>query len=322
MRTRRVSPAFYDRAMRGWRVLAGCILVAGCSDDAGAGETDVGAASSSTTVTSTSGPSTEGPTSSSTTAGVTTDEATTDAPVTSGSGDPTTGAQTSSSSGGVASDCDYETVDGMVVIEAENLPVGEDWQVLTDEAGYAGAGYIAWTGDAFNGDPTHGVTSATVHIGEPGRYRLVWRNRIGMGTDTTEHNDTWVKFPDAADTYGVQVDGETESRVYPRPRCEDEAAMAAIEAMPQVSSAGCVEGSSTDDWFKVYSSGATDWSWSSFTNDFDGHRVMAEFDAAGDYTFMIAARANWSLLDRIVIHEESLEDGVVMGVLVGETVCE
>ncbi len=242
----------------------------------------------------------------------------------SGSAESTSGLPTTDSgsdSGGVVSRCDYEEVGGLVVIEAEHLPVGEDWQVLTDEAGYYADGYIGWTGPPFNNDPTHGVTQVTIHVAQPGRYRLRWRNRIGMGTNTTEHNDTWVEFPDAATYYGVQFQGEDERRVYPRPTCEDAAAMTAIEAMPQVLSAGCVEGSSTDGWLKVYSSGASDWSWSTSTNDNDGHQVVVEFDRPGDYAFTIAARGDWHLIDRIVLHELSLDDMTVQDMGNAETAC-
>lgn len=235
---------------------------------------------------------------------------------TSGPADTTTTETT-----GAPSDCDYEAVDGMIVIEAESLPILEDWQIETTEPGYYVDGYIGWTRGSYNGDPTHGVMQVTIHVAAPGRYRLRWRNRIGMGTNTTEHNDSWAKFPDAADSYGLQLSGTNELRRYPRPRCEDADAMAAIEALPAVESAACVEGASVDDWFKVYSSGANDWSWSTRTNDNDAHDVMVEFAAPGDYTFMMAARGDWHLVDRIVIHQEGLDDALVEDPAAVETAC-
>jgi hypothetical protein len=222
---------------------------------------------------------------------------------------------------GMRSECDYEVVDGMIVIEAENLPIHENWEVQDTHSGFYADGYIAWNGGSHFNDPTHGVMQVTVHVADPGRYRLRWRNRIGMGADATEHNDTWVRFPDAADFHGLQMSGSGELRRYPRPRCEDADAMAAIEALPQVEAVACVQGSSTDDWLKVYSSGATDWSWSCRTNDHDPFDVMVEFDAPGDYTFMMAARSDWHLIDRIVIHEEGLDDAIWQDPQAAETVC-
>lgn len=239
------------------------------------------------------------------------------ADTTSGPADTTTTTETT----GTPSDCDFEAVDGMIVIEAESLPIVEDWQIQTTEPGYYGDGYIVWAGASHNGDPTHGVMQVTIHVAEPGRYRLQWRNRIGMGSNTTEHNDSWFKLPDAADSYGLQMSGMGELRRYPRPRCEDADAMAAIEALPEVASAACVEGASADDWFKVYSSGADDWRWSTRTNDNDAHDVMMELAAPGDYTFMMAARGDWHLVDRIVIHQEGLDDAVVQDPAAVETAC-
>ena len=302
-------------------LLAMCLVGCGCGDDSGE---DDGPSSDASTGGTSSTPSTTSPDDSSGGSNVTNSGSSDGGMSTGGDGSTSSMPGTDSgsdSSGGMVSNCDYEEVGGLIVMEAESLPVGEDWQVLTDETGYYADGYIGWTGTSHNNDPTHGVTTVTVYVGQPGRYRLRWRNRIGMGTNTPEHNDTWVKFPDAADYYGVQFDGEDERRVYPSPKCQDAAMMMAIEAMPQVLSVDCVAGSSVDDWFKVYSSGASDWSWSTFTNDNNGHQVVVEFDAAGDYTFQIAARGDWHLIDRIVIHEESVDDMAVQEPTAAETAC-
>ena len=72
-------------------------------------------------------------------------------------------------------------------------------------------------------------------------------------------------------------------------------------------------------WY--HSSGASDWAWSTFTNDNNGYQVMVEIEAAGDHSFVLAARGDWHLIDRIVIHEESLEDAVVTDPAVLETSC-
>jgi len=307
------------RLVGGVGVLA---LVIGCGDDGGGGSGESGTSTSSSTSGSATDPATDPATGSvdSTDGGP---SSATDPASSSGSADEdSTGesGQTSATTG-EPSRCDYETVDGRIVIEAEDLPILEDWEILTTEGGYYAEGYIGWTGASHNNDPTHGVMSVTILVAEPGRYRLRWRNRIGMGANTTEHNDTWVKFPDAADYYGLQSPGADELRRYPRPRCEDADAMAAVEALPQVMEADCVEGSSTDGWFKVYSSGASDWSWSTRTNDNDAFDVMVEFDDPGDYTFMMAARADWHLIDRIVIHEEGLDDGTVEEPAAEPTAC-
>ncbi|MCX4245081.1 hypothetical protein [Paraliomyxa miuraensis] len=299
------------------RVLVLSTLALGCGDDQGqtpegSSGTTTGASAEGTATASTD------PTGSSTTA-VNDDSTSTS------SGDPTGPADTTAAdtteTTGTPSDCDYEVIDGRIVIEAEELPITEDWQIQTTEPDYYADGYIGWTRGSFNNDPTHGVIEVTIHVAEPGRYQLRWRNRIGMGANTTEHNDTWVRFPDATDFYGRQAAGANERRRYPRPLCEDADAMAAIEALPNVDEAACVQGSSVDGWLKVYSSGASDWSWSTRTNDNDAYDVMVEFGSPGDYVFALAARGDWHLIDRIVIHQEGLDDAIVQDPSAVPTTC-
>ena len=241
-----------------------------------------------------------------------------------GTGAPGTGGDTPDP-GASAASCDFETVDGKAVFEAESLPVDrhDDWEVNQQFNGFVGSGYIEWVGVSHFNDPTHGVMSVAVRIEQPGRYRLQWHTRIGKGDNPTEHNDTWVKFPDAADYYGLRsVNGDgTEVRRYPKPICRDDAAMDALEARADIDVADCVDGSSKDGWLKVYSSGARDWKWSARTSDNDASHVLAEFDAAGVYEMRLAARSDHSLIDRIVLHEESLARSAVQDLTAPETVC-
>lgn len=218
-------------------------------------------------------------------------------------------------------ECDFEAVNRIVVIEAENLPLIEDWAVATENAGYTGAGYIDWLGPSFNNDPTHGVMEVKIRITEPGRYQLQWHTRIGNGTNTTEHNDSWVKFPDADDYYGLKGDPGAEIRRYWKPACDDPALMAQIEANADVDVANCAMGSTRDGWMKVYSSGANDWRWSAFTSDNDGSAVSAEFGSPGVYTFSMAARADRNLIDRIILHHEDETNATVRDLALAETAC-
>jgi len=218
-------------------------------------------------------------------------------------------------------DC-FEFVDGLLVFEGESLPINERWEVRSREGGFNGSGYIEWTGESHNNDPTNGVMEIMLRVPEAGRYQLTWRTRIGMGTNTTEHNDTWVIFPDAADYYGLKGDEGAEIRRYPKPICDDGAAMDAIVAMDGVDTADCVRGSTRDGWLKVYSSGADDWRWSARTSDNDASTVTVEFGDAGDYTMRLAARADHSLLDRIVLYREDIGRDAREDLSLPETRCE
>ena len=203
--------------------------------------------------------------------------------------------------------CDYRTVDDIVVMEAESLNLTDDWETRSDESGYTGSGYIEWTGSTNYNDPSMGRIDVTFRIDTPGRYRLSWHTRIGKGSDSTEHNDTWVKFPDADDYYGLKGSDGAEIRRYPKPTCNDSTFMDMIRSKSEVDEATCAEGSSKNDWMKVYSTGANDWKWSAFTSDSDASKIMVELDSAGVYTLSLAARSAHNLLDRIVLYHEDAD---------------
>ena len=215
-------------------------------------------------------------------------------------------------------ECDFEAVNGIVVIEAESMPLNEEWRTGTDGQ----ITYIEWGGASRNNDPTHGVMEVDILISEPGRYQLQWYTQIGMGTNATEHNDAWVKFPDADDYYGLKGEADAEIRRYHKPACEDQAFVSTILALAQVAEVTCAQGSTRDGWMKVYSSGAQEWRWSARTSDNDASLVMAEFGSAGVYTFAMAARADFSRYDRIVLHREDLANAVVQDLTLSETACD
>lgn len=204
------------------------------------------------------------------------------------------------------SSCQWRAVDGLVVIEAESLPLLEAWQTEDSLEGYTGAGYILWKGSPAMGAPKDGAMSIQVALDEPGRYTLQWRTRIGKGDNPTEHNDTWVRFPDAQDAYGLKGEETNEIRRYPKPVCQDLQEMNRIEALPNVQTASCASGASSDGWMKVYCSGARDWRWSTFTSDNDASIITMDIASAGVYTLEFAPRSDFHIIDRIVLHHERI----------------
>ena len=74
--------------------------------------------------------------------------------------------------------------------------------------------------------------------------------------------------------------------------------------------------------FKVYCSGATTWNWTTNTSDSDAHPVYAEFKSPGTYTLELSARSEMHLIDRIVIHRESVSSKVAHDANLKETPCK
>ena len=216
--------------------------------------------------------------------------------------------------------CDMETRSGVAMIEAESLKLTGDWSVRTNRMGYSGSGFIGWSNARRNDDPKVDQIKLAVRVTLAGRYRFDWLNRIGMGTNGTEHNDTWFAAPSAADAYGARIRKSEETRRYPKPACDDAARMARARMKPGVTEAKCANGSSRDGFMKVYSSGATDWKWSTRTSDNDAHDIYVEFDKPGVYEIVLSPRSTEHLIDRIVLHLESVPSDQARA-MAGETLC-
>jgi len=184
--------------------------------------------------------------------------------------------------------CDgFEEVNGLLVIEAESLPIaGTSWALETATPGYTGSGYIEWKGANHFGTPGIGQMDIPITINTPGTYRIQWRNRVGFGTVSTEHNDTWLKFPDADDFFGEKPG----SIVYPIGSGKTPTPMGAGAA----------------GWFKAWAGGALNWSWSTNTSDNDAHAIYVKFDNPGIYTMQISGRSQYHQIDRIVMYLPSV----------------
>ncbi|MBD3314443.1 MAG: hypothetical protein GF344_01540, partial [Chitinivibrionales bacterium] len=186
----------------------------------------------------------------------------------------------------------FQENNGLVVIEIESIDPANGWSEKTTAADYSGNGYFEWTGsDMFNA-PGSGTLTYKVRISSTGTYRFQWRNKVGAGTQTTEHNDSWLRIPDADDFYGKKG-GDI---VHPKGVC----------------SSDCPEGSGKDGWFKVYCSGTMNWTWSTNTSDNDAHQIYADFNSPGDYTIEISGRSKHHLLDRFVLYKSTVSDPLAL----------
>jgi len=186
---------------------------------------------------------------------------------------------------------------GLVVIEmesADNLP--GSWVLGPDEnptspninnpGGATGGQFIVWEGGQFFGNQNNGQITYQVQINNPGTYQFKWRNQVGNGTNTTEHNDTWLKIE--ADAFYGQ---KGSSIVCPK----------GFDGNANDCTGGAPEGAGGNGFFKVYSSGANNWSWSTNTSDNDAHQIFARFDEPGTYDITIAARSSSHVIDRMVL---------------------
>ncbi|MBT8236390.1 MAG: Ig-like domain-containing protein, partial [Bacteroidia bacterium] len=186
-------------------------------------------------------------------------------------------------------DCNADFIDssGIVVIEAEDLAYSGNWSLENDFNGFSGVGYLEWQGENQFQSPNTGFISTTINIQNPGTYLFQWHSKVGIGNNTTESNDSWLRFPDADSFYGEK----NGSIIYPKGSGQS----------PVPNGAGA------DGWFKVYSSGQTNWTWSTLTSDNDGHSIYVTFDEPGVYTMEIAARSKGHLIDRITLSKPGID---------------
>ncbi|MEM8818178.1 MAG: Ig-like domain-containing protein [Pseudomonadota bacterium] len=230
----------------------------------------------------------------------------------SGGGGGTGGGGTGGGGGGnppppSTSDGAFIENDGLVVIEFESASALPDaWRSASsyssskspsvNNPGAAAADdFIVWEGPQYFNNPGNGQITYQVQIETPGLYTFDWHNQVGNGTNTTEHNDTWLKI-DADAFYAVKGN----SVVRPKGASSDN---------DYPNGAGLPNGGGADGWFKVYSSGANNWKWSARTSDSDAHTIVARFDAPGVYDIHISARSSSHILDRMILVNEAVYDG-------------
>ncbi|MEM9935523.1 MAG: Ig-like domain-containing protein [Bacteroidota bacterium] len=195
----------------------------------------------------------------------------------------------------------HEEVNGIVMIEAESISPVDGWVIENSLNEYSGSGYIKWDGsDQFN-NPGQGIMSYSIQVNTPGRYRVNWKSRIAIGTNGTEHNDSWLRFPDASDFYGQRGS----SKVYPK----------GTGKTPNP------KGNSGDGWLKVFMNEVNKWAWAAYTSDHDAHEIFVEFDTPGIYTLEISGRSNGHAIDRVVLYSDSISGAEATSDQQPETPC-
>ncbi|SMD46300.1 Por secretion system C-terminal sorting domain-containing protein [Aquiflexum balticum DSM 16537] len=183
-----------------------------------------------------------------------------------------------------ACESQFQEINGLVVMEAENLTYSSSWTVQNSNAGFTGSGYLVWLGPQYFSVPGNGLITTTIFINNPGIYRFQFRSAVGRGTRSSEHNDTWVRFPNASDFF-AEKDG---IKIFPRGSGKTPTAM----------------GSGSGGWFKAFASNVN-WAWGTQTNDNNGFPIFVQFDSPGEYIMELSARSSHHQIDRIILHQNA-----------------
>jgi len=97
-----------------------------------------------------------------------------------------------------------------------------------------------------------------------------------------EHNDSWLKFPDAKDSYTLNGT----RKHYPNGSGKTPNGIA---------------GESGNGFFKIFMNDTQNWQTIASTWDNKGFPIFVEFDKAGEYTIEIAARASFHAIDELIL---------------------
>jgi hypothetical protein len=199
--------------------------------------------------------------------------------------DPTSGSDSDSDNNSNScsnpADFIYNEENGIVLVEFENTIFGDSWSKQSS----SGVDYLVWQGDQYFNQPGNGLLTYNIKINNPGTYRFHWYNAIMIGSDGTEHNDSWLRFNDADDFYGQKGN----SVVYPR----------------DTGKSPNPAGSSKDGWFKIYRSGGTEFKWSTRTSDHNAHEIYLRFDSAGVYKMEVSARSSGHAIDKFILFKDN-----------------
>ncbi|MEZ4698970.1 MAG: PA14 domain-containing protein [Rhodothermales bacterium] len=87
----------------------------------------------------------------------------------------------------------YIAQNGLVVVEAESLPLAGDWVIESSEANYTGDGYIRWNGPNSLTTPGNGTIALVFSVDTAGDYYVKLRmSHLGAPAGDQE-NDCWLK---------------------------------------------------------------------------------------------------------------------------------
>jgi len=183
-----------------------------------------------------------------------------------------------------------EFVPKVIEVDACATTLIGEWKKRTTITDYTGEGYIVWEGPGLTWTGNIGEVGKltyTIIVEKPGTYLFQWRSYIAKIADVdpwAEHNDSWLKFPDADDFF-AKKGGST---LYP----------SGSGQTPNPA------GENGNGFFKVYMNDVDKWSLISSTSDNDAHQIYITFNEAKAYTVEIAARSNFHAIDSFKLIEQ------------------
>ncbi len=183
---------------------------------------------------------------------------------------------------------------GLVKFQMESNPLKNGWKQGTQ----GGITFYEATQNSLN-NPNSGVINYDVQIKETGVYRIQWRSRINTGSNSTEHNDNWMKLPNNGNVvfFGYKGSGG-EQQIINAVNSKNNVVFpkgSGLNPLPA--------GSGGSGYFKIYMNIPNAWVFQTRTSDFDPHNIYAWFKTAGTYTMQISNRSAGHAIDFVTVHK-------------------
>jgi len=215
--------------------------------------------------------------------------------------DPNTGLISGTITAGGANSGPFLEQGGLVVMEAESGTVVPTWSETTTGGA---TGIIAGTNHISiqNG----GTIPYEITISTPGVYRFNWRTFFS-GSNPTEENDNWVRFPNNNDVwyFGFQGTPTNEASLIANVTSADPTDIVFPVGSGRGTPNNVPNGSSSNGYFKVLRSGGTSevYDWQALTSDNDAHDIYVYFVNPGTYTMEISERSAGHAIDRYALYK-------------------
>ncbi|AKA36092.1 PKD domain-containing protein [Flagellimonas lutaonensis] len=208
----------------------------------------------------------------------------------------------------------FQEENGLVIIETESGTIDPTWSLTTldNETGIiAGSNYLSGT-VAGNG----GTIPYQINISTPGVYRFDWKS-FYSGPNSTEENDSWLRFPNNDDVwfFGFRGNPVSEANLIDKIQNDFTNVVFPGGTSRYFSNPG-TESDPSDDtapvgqtgngYFKIFLSGAQSevYEWESFTSDNGtAHQIYVWFVNPGTYTMEISERSAGHAIHKVALYK-------------------
>jgi len=192
----------------------------------------------------------------------------------------------------------FRESEGLVIIESESGEADGGWVKKYND----GVIFYEATNNHL-GNTNGGKINYDIAVSTPGIYRFQFKSNIVEGQPNSEHNDSWVKFPNDENVHFFAFKGGLSNEQTGINAVNNGNGNLFYPAGSGRSPSYGSENPGRDGYFKVYRSGSGGFKWDARTIDNNGFPIYVYFKKAGTYTMQLAERSAGHKVDRIALYK-------------------